>query len=86
MKKKIVAFFGKLKKTPEMNMSCFILCTNSVHFNLIIASAAYLNVKKMGSEATSADIKFSKKFKKYLDRMNEVMEGTCKKISNTPVN
>ena len=23
-------YFGKIKKTPEMNMSCFIICTN--HF------------------------------------------------------
>ncbi len=76
-------YFGKFKKTPEMNMNCFIIC----NIILIILSAAVMYVKnKQGGQITQKEVKVSQKFKKYLTRMNEVIDGNSKKIANTPVN
>jgi hypothetical protein len=35
--------------------------------------------------ASPQELKTGNKFKKYMLRMNQVIEGTCKKIPSTPV-
>ena len=40
---------------------------------------------KLTGHATSYEVKIGNKFKKYLSRMSEVIEGSCKKIPSTPV-
>lgn len=49
------------------------------------ASCAYIKVKNSGSKAISNDLKKAEKFPKYLHRMVQVLDGTSKKVSNTPV-
>lgn len=44
-----------------------------------------IRVRDIGQSAPEQEKKHSKKFNKYLIRMNQFMEGTCKKLPNTPV-
>ncbi len=57
-----------------------------------IAAALYIKVKTLEMGANKShnsikqkEIKISSKFKKYLSRMTEVIDGNCKKLPNTPV-
>ena len=88
-------YFGKLSKTPEMNMSCFIICKFHPNSSFtLLAAEMLIKVHKasLPQKTTASDIpspkevKISQKFKKYLTRMSEVIDGNCKKIPNTPVN
>lgn len=40
---------------------------------------------KLTGSASPQEIKLGNKFKKYMHRMTEVIEGSCKKIPSTPV-
>ena len=40
---------------------------------------------KLTGNASAYEVKIGNKFKKYLRRMSEVIEGSCKKIPSTPV-
>lgn len=51
----------------------------------MIAGSCVLKLKENGVKPSSFDQKYSKKFNKYLQRMKQIMEGTYKKIPNTPV-
>ncbi|CDW83107.1 mo25-like protein 2 [Stylonychia lemnae] len=73
--KKNQTHFGKVKKTAEQNMNCFI-----------VSSCSYLKCKQSIGKQAASDSKYGKKFNKYLQRISQVMDGTCKKISNTPEN
>lgn len=62
--------FGKFRKTPEQNCSCFLRAAN-----------AYIDKEKGGSYKE----KHAKKFDKYLKRMVSILNGQYKKCKNTRV-
>ena len=62
--------FGKFRKTPEQNCSCFLR-----------AAKAYIDREKGGSYKE----KHAKKFDKYLKRMVSILNGQYKKFKNTRV-
>ena len=65
--------FGKWKKTIEQNMDCFLL-----------SSVATLNMKNKRTQNPVLDKKYSNKFKKYINRMISILEGSNKKIPSSP--
>ena len=48
-------------------------------------SSSSSDLKQTDSSVSQKEIKISNKFKKYLMRMTQVIDGACKKIPNTPV-
>jgi hypothetical protein len=48
-------------------------------------SSSGTELQKVDSQLSSKEVKISNKFKKYLIRMTQVIDGACKKIPNTPV-
>eukprot|EP00347_Sterkiella_histriomuscorum_P000597 403375236 len=53
---------------------------------ICIGACSYINLQTNSNQSKASDSKFAKKFNKYLQRIQQIIDGTNKKVPNTPEN